>query len=258
MVTEKEMAKLHQENDSDGEFPELSAIIGLSKKTDQGQLPLSATARGQERRKIAAGGICGDSMFGSRVLAKEGPATASHDEKQVKKQRPLKIAHVNTLLLPISSGPTQTTKSVQRTLDDSDSEEEPVRPTPRRVAKKRIDYSAFTSALSTALDSDDEQSFDDLSDFIVRDSESELDVKPSDSPRTRVGRSPKKSSHNPKTTRSSTNITSQSQVIDLISPDIPRRVTDDCESRTRGHHAPTDTQGKGVSSTEELPATLRL
>lgn len=257
MVTEKEMARLHQENDGDDEFPELSAIIGLFKKTDQGQLPSSATAREQEQRKLASGGSGDDPIIGSRLLANEGPATASHDEKQVKKQRPLKIAHVNTLLLPIPSGPTQTTKSVQKASDDSDSEE-PVRPTPRRVAKKQIDYSAFTSALSTALDSDDDRSFDDLSDFIVRDSESELDVKSADSPRTRVRRSPKKLSHTPKTTRSSTNNTSQSQVIDLISPDIPCRVTDDRESRTRAHHAPTATQGKGVSSTEELPATLRL
>ncbi|KAI4125514.1 MAG: hypothetical protein LQ347_005363, partial [Umbilicaria vellea] len=250
------MARLHEEKDSDDELPELSAVIGLHRKTDQ-ELHSSTTTFGQEQRKIAAGRFDKNQIVSLTVLAKEGLATASHDEKQVKKQRPLKIAHVNTLLLPISSGPTETTKSVQKTSDDSDSEE-PVRPTPRRVAKQQIDYSAFTSALSTALGSDDDQSLDDLSAFIVRDSDSELDVKSSDSPRTYVRRSPKKLSHAPKSTHGSTNIASQSEVIDLISPDKTGRVIGYRESRTRGHHAPTDTQEKRVSTTEELPATLRL
>lgn len=255
------MAKLHEDNDSDEEFPELSTIIGPPRKTHRGQLPSSVAACGQERRETApetAPKKTHDKpVVASRALAERGPARASHDEKQIKKQRPLKIAHVNTLLLPISSASIQRTESVQKTSDDSDSEE-PVRPTPRRVAKKQIDYSAFTSALSTALDSDDDQSFDDLSDFIVRDSDSELDARFLESSRTYVRGSPKKLPHAPDTTRSSTINTSQPEVIDLISPDKTGRGASHRKSRITRNNDPTDTQEKGVSSTEDPPATLRL
>ena len=251
------MAKLHENNDSDDELPDLSAVIGLPRKTGQGQLPSSAANSGQEQKEIAPQRASDKSIVDLRVLAKKGATRASYDEKQAKKQRPLKIAHVNTLLLPISSGPIQKTESVQRTLDDSDSED-PVRPTPRRVAKKQIDYSAFTSALSTALNSDDDQFFDDLSDFIVGDSDSELDATSLKSPRKHVRRSPKKFSYGPDTTRSSTNNTSQPEIIDLISPDRTGRDIRHHESKIRKNSAPADTQANGISSTEELPATLRL
>lgn len=251
------MARLHEDSDSDEEFPHLSTIMGLPRKTGQRQPPSSAATCGQEQRKEAPNRAISGPKDGSRALASKGAARVSCDEKQVKKQGPLKIAHVNTLLLPIPSGPTPETKRVEKISDDSDSEE-PVRPTPRRVAKKQIDYDAFTSALSTALDSDDDQSFHDLSDFIVRDSDSELEVRSLKSPKKSIRRSPKKSSYDPDATRSSTNGTSQSEVIDLISPDETDRGTKYPKAKPRLDNAPPDTQANGVSSTEEPPATLRL
>ncbi|KAA6408960.1 MAG: hypothetical protein FRX48_07304 [Lasallia pustulata] len=251
------MAKLHKDYDSDEELPDLSTIISLTRKTDQGQLPSSAAICGQAQRNISPTRANDKPFVGSRALAKQGPARVSYDEKQVRKQRPLKAAQVNTLHLPISSGPIQTTGTVQRDLDDSDLEE-PVRPTPRRVAKKQIDYSAFTSALGIALDSDDGHPFDDLLDFIVRDSDIERDVKPLRSPGKDIRRSPKKFSFGSHTIRPSTNHASEPEVIDLTSPDKAGRGISQHESRARHDDALTDTQTNGNSSTEELPATLRF
>ena len=251
------MAKLHEDYDSDEELPDISTVIRLTRKTDQGQLPSSAAICGQAQRNILPTRAKDKPFVGSRALAKQGPAKVSYDEKQVSKQRPLKFAQVNTLLLPISSGPRQTAGTVQRDLNDSDLEE-PVRPTPRRVAKKQIDYSAFTSTLSTALDSDDGHLFDDLPDFIVRDSDIELDVKALRSPRKDSRRWPKKFSFGSHTIRPSTNHASEPEIIDLTSPDKAGGGISQHGSRARRDDALTDTQTNGISSTEELPATFRL
>ena len=251
------MARLHQDNDSDDELPELSIIIGLPGRAVQRKLPSSATKRGQEHRNKVPSVDDEKSTVNLGALTEKSVARAACDEKQVKKQRPLKIAHVNSLLLPISSGPIQANEKVEKSPEYSESEEA-IRPTPRRAAKHGVDYKAFTLALSTALDSDEDQSFDDLSDFIVRDSDSDSDARPLKSPRKYIRRSPNKFPHASNTTRYPPKNTLQSRAIDLTSPRRVGPSTIGLGSSISRNSASPDIQAHGTSFNEELPATLRL
>ena len=251
------MARLHQQNDSDDELPELSTIMGLPWRAVQRKLPSSATTRGQEHRNKVPSIDEEKSTVNLRALDEEGVTRAACDEKQVQKQRPLKIAHVNSLLLPISSGPIQANGKVEKSSEYSESEE-PIRPTPRRAAKHGVDYTAFTSALRTALDSDEDQSFDDLSDFIIRDSDCESDAWPLKSPRKYIRRSPNKSPHASDTTRYPPKNTLQSRAIDLTSPRRGGPVILSLGSSSSRNSASPDIQAHGTSFNEELPAILRL
>lgn len=160
--------------DSDDEdFPDLSKILKRSdgKEMDEwgGKVVEGEKEKKQEQgRKTVQHGITGSPKSVTKV---------SCDEKPLRKQRLLGFAHINSLRLPIEK------ESVQKKFDRNQHldfrHDEMIRTTPRRAAKDRMDPCTFSLSTSGAIVSEDDVFFDDLSDFIVDDSASDVEEPPS-------------------------------------------------------------------------------
>ena len=175
------MARLHEIGESEDELPDLSKIlvpVNKSKHRVQNDQPSSTEPRGATKARV-------HSRSPSRRLAdrslhvrpiKGGVETSSGDQ-QARKQKPLRLAHVNSLLLSNVHGPSKSTK--QRVIAKNRSEdEESSRQTPGRTIAQTVDFTnSFVADLQDPLEStDDDTSIDDLSDFIVNDSASETEM----------------------------------------------------------------------------------
>jgi len=148
--------------------------------------------------------------FGSS-LQKQGDrptpsASPAKTAAQNRRQRPLKIAHVNSLLLPLTGSTPQRLKEVQghtgteekttkgsfRTSsqdkqrdgkDNGNSEDVKLRSSPRKAVRERMDYTTYTLVQENDLGPhSDSSSLDHLSDFIVDDFNSDLETPPLRSP----------------------------------------------------------------------------
>lgn len=187
-------------SDSDDEFPDLSTILRPPSEVPANS-PRRAPQKEQSRnstRAIEAGKIGHSQHISAERLQSppKGITQASYDEKQSRRQRPLgplKISHVNSLLLPLSSGSLSCTKlpSLQENISNGI---EHSRSSPRRLARAPVDYSKYAAALADAsVSSEDEDSFTDLSGFIVPDSASEDEDTSSRSTRKNFRRPPQRS-----------------------------------------------------------------
>lgn len=209
------MARLNNRiscDSDDEEFPDLSTILSVGKGQSEGRGGTTEKEQGTNRVQH---GIIGSPKSVTKV---------SCDEKRLKKQRPLGLAHINSFLLPIAKGPVQ--KNVNR-YEHLDSRRDGIRrSTPRRATKERGDHRASSTTSTTS--SGDDVSFDDLSGFIVKDSASDLEEPPlrAQKPRREVApigekvcsklkptvvdlTSPKKSSKTPSVKSSNVKYTSQ-------------------------------------------------
>lgn len=136
------MARLNTTKHDDEDLPELSTILAenlaLSQKKDQ-------------------------SPFGSpNGSAKTTSTVLPEDKKGICKQRSLKIAHVNSLLLSLTGQ--RASSSEKRVQPDSH-----IRSSPRRAANQQQKQNSLFPAWNDASDSEDFSS-DHMSDFIVSDS----------------------------------------------------------------------------------------
>ena len=188
------MAVLNAGSDSDDELPCLSALLWSKAVTIPPITPSrkqrSLIERSQSPRKDT--GHENDSQAGQRNVASRQTSEASTRDIRVGKQRPLgssKITSVNYLLLPKSNGTLDHRENKERT------KELPAanctnRSSPRRLAKAPVNYSKFAACLSEASISlsDDDETTTDLSGFIVSDSISDEEEKPSRTRRRRAGR----------------------------------------------------------------------
>ena len=189
------MASLHATIESDDELPELSTVFGVA-RTRQKKLE----SKHQNEREVDG-------------------------NKQAKIQKPLGLAHMNSLLLPKVIPSTRSpTKAKSTWLDDGKSTN--LRDIPRRTAVQKVDIKAFAAELRNTLESTDEDaSFDDLSDFIVNDSASDEELRRPKSIKRVTKSSPKKAQENRAYGRDidTENFHKQLQqpptFVDLISPD---------------------------------------
>jgi hypothetical protein len=101
---------------------------------------------------------------------------ASCNDSQVPRtqQRPLKMAHVNSLLLPLSQVARGVSPERLKSARSSERMDVDVRATPRRTAKQSVDYTRFgrwgnESEADILEEEDEEDEFTDLSGFIVSD-----------------------------------------------------------------------------------------
>lgn len=169
------MARLNEISYSDDEFPELSTILhsinhSPSKpigrrngKEHGGQSTASA-------KDSSSSPLTNHSPHDGTSKHPKSPIKALCEEKLSRKQRPLRLAHVNSLLLSTKKeaehgdyGPDQNSNSRKDGTQLS---------TPRRTGRRLLNRNQVNSAHRTVA-SDDDQSFDDLSDFIVDDSASD-------------------------------------------------------------------------------------
>ena len=225
------MARLNDLTESDDEFPELSTLLRLggadikrSGRTSDKDHNSDVSPKSKEDTK------CKD-RASVRPLATDAPRSvtkASCDEKRSKRQRPLeplKFAMGNSQRLPVTNGLPSSTGSLARRNEDSTNIDS-VRSSPRRKAKVPVNYSIFTPALadSGSSISDGEESFTDLSGFIVPDSASEEESLPPRCPEKDVRRVRKKpifplGDSSPSAAENSRSINlPQADIIDLTSP----------------------------------------
>ena len=188
------MAVLNAGSDSDDELPCLSALLWSKAVTIPPITPSrkqrSLIERSQSPRKVT--GHENDSQAGQRNVASRQTSEASTRDIRVGKQRPLgssKITSVNYLLLPKSNGTLDHREKKER-IKELPAANCTNRSSPRRLAKAPVDYSKFAACLSEASISlsDDDETTTDLSGFIVSDSISDEEEKPSRTRRRRAGR----------------------------------------------------------------------
>lgn len=182
------MARLNSIVESDDEFPELSAILqscGEAKvkhpaTTFHKQCTGNASPRKEDPKEYA-------SKLAQAMIESESIAKVICDERKSSKQGPLgplKPANLVSLRFPVSSGALSSAKcdGLEKQFPAADGTG---RSSPRR--KIPVDYSKFVSRLSDARSSlsEDDDSFTDLSGFIVPDSASDEEVLPTRVPHRR-------------------------------------------------------------------------
>lgn len=144
--------------------------------------------------------------FGSSLQKQDDKSNSSASPGKTaanRRQRPLKIAHINSLLLPLT-GPIpqrleeikgrtsmeeKITKGSIRVLshdkqrDGKDNESVKLRSSPRKAVRERVDYSTYALVQEDDLRlHSDSSSQDHFSDFTVDDSDSDLGTPPLRSP----------------------------------------------------------------------------
>lgn len=165
----------------DEEFPDLSTILQrpvevcAAKEKSEGKGGKEEKEKEKEPgRETVQHGITGSTKSVTKI---------SCDEKRLRKQRPLGLAHVNSLRLPFAKEPAQKKTNQDQCLDSKNVEMK--RFSPRRVAKARVDHRTYSSSTTSTTYLDNDVSFDDLSGFIVEDSASDVEEP---APRTRKPR----------------------------------------------------------------------
>ena len=196
------MARLHEISDSEDDLPDISTKLYPAIHDQRKPLSNHDANKGSKKEQEI-----NSSTKESKIhLVDRAQATgllpltvdkASSEEQQARKQRSIRLAHTDSLLLPISAKPTQLKKHIPK-LPTRSNINAPGRTSPRKASKPKVEYSIILSDLPEALQSNEHDGFyDGLSEFIVDDSASELDIRP---PRLVVKdqkRSPKKNLKNP-------------------------------------------------------------
>lgn len=165
------MAKLYENSESDEEFPELSTILRRPRQSSP-----NTTGKGYgKKRVIAEDGELRQSQS-IQEYAKNLPEIITKitcNEKPTSKQRPLKLAHVNSLLLSVNRAEKQKKTTGAKT--DQAEYSPRLRPTPKRVIKSSIGEDDSTSTLHGLSMPKGGESIDDLSDFVLEDSTDDSD-----------------------------------------------------------------------------------
>ena len=203
------MARLNERNDSDEEFPEVSMILqhyrsptkthDEKSRKEQGDQSLKQT-QDDDYRKISMPSHISNQISGGY----KNPL----DKNRSRGQRPLKLAHVNSLLLPIFSTENRGDNPILGLRD-----REKVR---TGVAESRENLSASSPTLDEISDSEDH-----LSDFIVDDSSSGIE----DVPIRASGTSIQQYRKYTKLKAQKPYPASEQTAIDLISPEKPTSST---------------------------------
>lgn len=250
----------------DDEFPDLLEVLGrgvrLSSRASgkhHGDSGISSSEEGATKRTS------------SRNISSSPPKSitkASYSEKQIRKQRPLsplKPTRINSVLLPISIGLLNGLK-VPNDGPATLQNRAPLRLSPQRVAKAPIRYNDFVVALTDvgASTSEEDDTYTDLSGFVVYDSASEEEEPPRSRHRIQSQLLPHKCrredySHTKEVRKDPKTGQQEIVTIDLTSPKKDY-LTLECAETPPSKNKPSKTQEKGfaLSDLDEPFATLRL
>ena len=256
------MAKLNEIQDSDDDFPQLprlpQRLVPLSKMaSDDADFP-KPDAEQKQNRELGPKSKRNEAPKKTGSISKD----SQHQifvERDSRKQRPLKLAHVNSLLLPL---PTEIRQN------QSASTKIPrAKPSPSRAAEASMNNNLVETELRDISSEDDISSIGSLAGFIVSDSSSDEEALPNRQPRKSPQKSPLKSprrlvtkaerdSSSDRKHAPSSSCPSSSQIIDLTTPK-------NISSKKTGTKAPGFRDGDGssehfVNSFEEPFAELRL
>lgn len=162
------MAKLNSCTGSDDELPDIADLLKEAKAS-----------------------------FGSSLQKQDDKSNSSASPGKTatnRRQRPLKIAHISSLLLPLSGPILQRLEEIQGHISTAEKttegstrvlshDNQKLRSSPRKAVRERVDYSTYTLVQEDELaPHSDSSSQDYLSDFIVDDSNSDLETPPLRSP----------------------------------------------------------------------------
>ena len=162
------MAKLNRNSDSGDELPDIGDLLRGVKQD----------SKFSPRKRIG----------GTTVL--ESPTKTA---AQSRRQRPLQVAHVNSLLLPLRTVTWQESVaagdkakdilnrplSLQEGKHNQENGDRKLRSSPRKATAASVNHNAFDVVQGGILDLKSESSSEDhLSDFIVDDSDSDVDCPP--------------------------------------------------------------------------------
>ncbi|MCJ1392393.1 hypothetical protein MMC18_005260 [Xylographa bjoerkii] len=223
------MARLHEGGESEDELPDLSTILVAVKNFQKGvQNDYPSTRKAQRATKIQStlSSQNKDLPKSPHVRApSRGTVKASFGDQQARKQKPLRLAHVNSLLLSTVNGLLKSPVK-QFTAPQRLEHERSLRNVRRRAEAGGADCTAFMSDLQNTIDStEDDASVDDLSDFVVNDSASQTEMERLQSVGRYVSGSPRKLHRNIKNNKCSDDDSflqrheSLPITIDLVSPD---------------------------------------
>lgn len=172
--------KVFNSDDEDEDLPELCTLLqrlGHCEESSKSTLAkVGEEERGGNQAVIADGNDGGGKPYswGKRADGKSDHASSQDISPAVspRKQRPLRLTHVNSLLLPISKTQTFQKDNDQDRLGNTAHSKSPTR---RLVPRSRLE--PFSTPPSSGSDAEEEFS-DGLSDFIVNDSASECEEEP--------------------------------------------------------------------------------
>ena len=190
LVTAKpNMAQLEALEEADDEFPPVSVLLGqregkqsrprtgsTSNRKAQGRhVTTSAPRRQVSTESSRASYMATSASNGRKEICQEKPFTS-------RKQRPLGSTNIGSLLLPLSTLKLDEKEEDPKRGDTTSDDGPPIRRTPRRKAKGRVRYEItesdiFEDPLEDVSSVASDESFDDLSDFIVHDSASEEELR---------------------------------------------------------------------------------
>lgn len=192
------MARLNEASDDDEELPELSTLLNAGRrKPREAQTSRSSPRKAQRttpgHRTKTTDDESARNMTASLSLSENALETASNDS-QARIQKPLRLAHVNSLLLPTlhsKAAPIKSPRKLQATVSIVEIEKSGsgrgVRDTPKRRAAQKVDFTAFAEDLRIALqqeggrdgeeEEEEEEEDDELSDFIVSDDAREEELR---------------------------------------------------------------------------------
>ena len=241
------MARLHTTSDSEDELPELSTVFGAARtrqKVLETKQHAERKAHGAMEKILAIHHGPKPQALSACVLdPPQSVSEASYGDKQARIQKPLRLAHIHSLLLPKATPSTRSPTKPQFT-SMNNGKSTKFRNTLRRTAAQKVDFKAFTAELRNTLESTDEDaSYDDPSEFIVNDSTSDEDLKRPHSIKRVTKKSSKKTQENEAygrdtDTENPHNHLQQPPIfIDLISPEKTSRTTTSEQTRhvSTGH-----------------------
>lgn len=201
------MARLNEQNDSDEEFPELSTILQPHRSPTKihGEIFRKEQENKAMNQSQDEDNVCHKKLTQIRISSPiAGDYKITSKKNKTRGQRPLKLVHVNSLLLPIFSTENQRQTSTPGIKDR------------QRARTNEVKSSENESSYSSILDQISE-SEDHLSDFIADDSASDIEDVPIKSSRILIEQSRRRI----KLKTQNFHRTSGRAAIDLTSPDRP-------------------------------------
>ena len=189
------MARLHVDSDGEEEFPEISTVLMFSNKPPANHHSARSPGKGQNTTIIKSVVDC-EPELGNRCSSVSFSGSSDNkyefciDKKPVSKQKPLRVTHINTLLLALPSISLPAPKKSQK-LDTGCAGTNTARSSPGRTAKQEGHYNTLVSEPGDRVSSEDGSS-NDLEDFVIYDSTTDEEVRPQRSPRKDVKKFPRK------------------------------------------------------------------
>lgn len=182
------MAQLQVLGEADDEFPPVSVLLGQKEEKQCRLKSWNASPQKARRAYLTTKApqclVNGESSRASYTVASASAGRKEVDQTKhstMRRQRPLGSA-ISSLLLPLSTLKLDEKEDGPNESGSTSEDEPPIRRAPRRKTRGQIHYEItesdiFEDPTGDIPSSESDESYDDLSDFIVHDSASEEELR---------------------------------------------------------------------------------